>query len=151
MVRKNYEGKGLTVKEGETVQVIAVMPDGCHWKVATINPPFRDGLIPADLLCPESSRPIEKPQSPSDSVGDSVIFDGESTENRQPLKVLPRFTKPPSVKKPIPKARAAAPRSPTGVEIVNMTFRSLLTFKPMVLRAFDLVIPLLQSQTTIQP
>ena len=113
VLRKDYCGKsGFSLREGEVVQVITVLPDGCFWKVATINPPFKEGLVPSDLLCPEllhQSRPENPGASKTTRVEECTV-----RENMEPLKVLQKFTQPPSVRKPVPVPRSNAPKSPTG-------------------------------------
>ena len=110
-MRKDYEKNGFSLREGETVQVIKIMPDGCFWKVAAINPPFQEGLIPSDLLCPELPHQLEDTTRSNriNIVGECPVGD-----NVEPLKVLPRFTAPPSMRKPVPAPRSNPPRSPTG-------------------------------------
>ncbi|XP_028415259.1 neutrophil cytosol factor 1-like [Dendronephthya gigantea] len=59
VMRKDYQKNGFILREGDMVQVIKVMPDGCFWKVATMNPPYEEGLVPSDLLCPELPHQID--------------------------------------------------------------------------------------------
>ena len=97
VTRKDYYGNGLSLRQGEMVQVMSVMPDGLMWKVATLNPPYKEGLIPSDLLCPE----LLHPSNVAESLDAQCTIEDDTT----PLKVLPRFTSPPSVRKPIPVPR----------------------------------------------
>ena len=88
------------------------MPDGCFWKVATLNPPFKEGFVPSDILCPELPHQLEENTGPSKTskVGECTV-----RENMEPLKVMQKFTQPPSVRKPVPAPRSNAPKSPTGI------------------------------------
>ena len=108
VIRNDYERNGFSVREGEMVQVITVMPDGCFWKVATMNPPFKEGLIPSDLLCPELPCQAELTTAPNSTT---KIEESTGNDKFKPVKVFPRFTTPPSVKKPVPAPRSG---SPTG-------------------------------------
>ncbi|CAB4004346.1 SH3 and PX domain-containing 2A isoform X7 [Paramuricea clavata] len=110
VLRRDYQENGFSLRKGDTVQVMAVMPDGCFWKVATLTRPFKEGLIPSDLLCPELPRQIEAITVPSSTAG---IVECTVTDGIEPLKVLPRFTAPPSVRKPVPAPRSNPPKSPT--------------------------------------
>ena len=111
VLRKDYQKNDFFLREGEMVQVIAVMPHNGFWKVATINPPFKEGLVPPDLLCPELPHQLEETSEPSRITR---IKDCPVRNNVEPLKVLQRFTQPPSVRKPIPAPRSNVPKSPTG-------------------------------------
>ena len=110
VVRKNFESNGLSLKEGETVQMISVMPDGCHWKIATMKPPYKDGLIPADLLCPELLNQSDEHAAPQTTSPNCIVM-GSTKDSREPMRVLHRFTQPPTTKKPKPKPRTTTPNS----------------------------------------
>lgn len=119
VVRKDYESNGLSLKAGELVHMIAVMPDGCKWRVARMKPPYNDGLIPADYLCPElPNQAATEPEIEDECIQLHV----GSTKDREPVKVLSKFTQPPTTKKPKPKPRTMAPNSPaasrSGISVV---------------------------------
>lgn len=122
VIRKDYCTDDFSVCEGEMVQVLRVMPDGCFWKVATITPPFKEGFIPSDLLCPELPQNLEDLQGHNVTTG---MKECTVRDSRDPVKVLSRFTAPPSVRKPVPAPRSNPPKQPTGsLFVLSMLFMS---------------------------